>query len=281
MKRWLPLVALALLALTAGCSSVLGPSPASPEELAADANYDWDTGSDAHLDVTSENYTAVYSVANRTTGSMEGNYTIEFYTRDTLGTDVPLDVRALQFQYANGTRLVMRVEDEEAVSAFVYPNGTTAPAPGKLAVRKTRQRTIVSIPTNESGQVAFTTPRNGKQVATPTFVKGSYSVTLPPSARVNYPLLSRVTPDPSSSTLADDRVTLQWDSVTTNVLIVRWYLERDLLLFGGIVLVFGTAGVAGALYYYREISRTVAKREEVGVDVEIEDDDRGPPPGMG
>lgn len=280
MRKWLPLVALALLAATAGCSSVLGPSPATPGELAANASYDWETGSDAHLDVSPRNYTAVYSVANRTTGSLSGNYTIEFYTRDTLGTDVPLDVRALQFRYANGTRLVMRAQGGEAVSAFVYPNGTTAPAPDKLAVTKTRKRTVVSIPTNESGQVAFTTPRNGKQVATPTFVEGSYSMTLPPSARVDYPLLSRVTPDADDATLRDGRVTLRWNEVRTNTLIVRWYLERDLLLFGGIVLIFGAAGLVGGLYYLREIRKTVAKREEVGLDMELEEDDRRPPPGM-
>jgi hypothetical protein len=41
-------------------------------------------------------------------------------------------------------------------------------------------------------------------------------------------------------------------------------------------------GTGGALYYYLQIRETVKRREEVGLDIDIEDDDgRDPPPGMG
>jgi len=41
-------------------------------------------------------------------------------------------------------------------------------------------------------------------------------------------------------------------------------------------------GIAGAAYYAIQLRETRRKREEVGLDMDVEDDDRdGPPPGMG
>ncbi|TSD15758.1 hypothetical protein DP107_00830 [Haloglomus irregulare] len=276
----------ALLALS-GCNTVLGPGPVQEGELAADPGtpYDWDTGVDGYLEVNKNNYTAVYEVANRTTGSTEAgeDFTMELYTRDALGTDQPLDPSSLQFRYENGTVLRYQGTDDGATLVMVKNGETTDVPDEKLAVSKSRRRTTVQLPTNRSGQLAFTAPKNGKQVATPTFIEGSYEMALPEGARVGLPVLAQVQPSRSGTELADNRVHVKWDSVTrASSVIVRYYLVRDLYLFGGLVALMLLVGIAGAGYYYLQIRETVQRREEVGIDIDIDDDDdRDPPPGMG
>ncbi|WP_276257574.1 DUF5803 family protein [Haloglomus litoreum] len=276
----------ALLALS-GCSSVFGPGPVQEGALADDPAppYDWNQTEDAYIEVNRGNYTAVYAVRNRTTGSTEAgeNFTMELYTRDALGTDQPIDPEALQFRYENGTTLRYQ-ETDDGANLVMLRDGETVDVPeSKLAVSKSRRRTTVRLPTNETGQLAFTAPKNGKQVATPTFVEGSYEMVLPEGARVGLPILAQVQPSQSSAERIDGQVHVRWDSVTrARSVLVRYYLQRDLFLFGGLVALMLVLGLGGGAYYYLQIRETVKRREEVGLDVDIEDDDgRDPPPGMG
>jgi len=221
-------------------------------------------------------------VANRTTGNREGNYSMEVYTRDALGTDQPLDVEALRFRYPNGTVLRYASEGDDVELVREYPNGTTEPAASELAVEKTRRRTVIYIPTNRSGQVAFTTPKNGKRVGTPTFVRGSYEMVLPPETRVDIPVLAQVQPPQDDMETVDGRVHIVWNNVDrARSVVVRYYLQRDLLIFGALLAGLTIMGAIGAGYYWLQIRETVRRREEVGLDVDVEDDDSGgPPPGM-
>lgn len=276
----------AMLAL-AGCSSVFGPGPVQEGDLAADPGepYDWNRSADGYIEVNQGNFTSVYDVGNRTTGSREAgeNFTIELYNRDALGTDQPIDPRALQFRYENGTRLRYQETDAGATLVMLRDGEEIDVSDEKLAVSKSRRRTTVRLPTNETGKLAFTTPKNGKQVATPTFVEGSYEMVLPEGARIGLPILAQVQPTRSSAEMIDERVHVRWDSVSrARSVLVRYYLERDLFLFGGLVALMLIVGTAGAVYYYLQIRETVKRREEVGLDIDIEDDDgRDPPPGMG
>jgi hypothetical protein len=92
--------------------------------------------------------------------------------------------------------------------------------------------------------------------------------------------LSRVQPPNDDRTVVGDRVHLRWEEVEISILTVRWYLDRDLWLFGGLAGIAGVVGLAGAAYYYREIVRARRRREEEGIDVDYDDDREGPPPGM-
>jgi hypothetical protein len=271
-RRLLALALLALLAASAGCN-VLGPGPVDRDALSEDATYDWNRSVDASIDVSTNSYTAVYNVSAKSTGD-EG--TIELYQRDTLGTDIPLEVSALQFRFENGTRV--RYEDGQQI--LVYPNGTTK-STDTLGLEKTRQRTIVTLPADE-GKLAYTVDKVGKQVSTPTFVEGSYEMRLPENARVGVPLLAQVQPTQATTTLEDGRVLLTWDDVTRSpVVLVRWYLERDLLIFSAILLIGIGLALVGGTYYWLQIKETVRTREDVGLDVDTGDDDRRrPPPGM-
>ena len=277
----LGLLGVGLLAITAGCGGLLGPGDPDPGDLTANETYDWNTDADADIRVNTENMTAVFAIENRTDGLDDTDPTFRFYGRGTLATEQPQQLTAVQFRYANGTEVVFERVDGEARSVVTYANGTTARLP-VLRVERTNDRAIVHLPTNASGQLGVTLPKDGKQISLPGYVEGSYRVQLPESARVGVPLLSQVRPGATNRTVRNNQLTLSWEDVSAPNLTVRYYLQRDLLLFGGLVIGAIIIGVGGALYYYRQLRATQRKREEVGLDIDIEDDDRDePPPGMG
>lgn len=254
-RRVLALGLLAALVALAGCSA-LGPGQPDPEELSGNATYDWDSDANVTYNVTKGEFQTIVSVTNRSE--------VRVYHRDEIGSENPLDVAALKFRYTNGT-----VVDVVNASEFY--------------VNRTRQRTIITLPERE-GQVAFTSPRTrSKRFSTPMFVEGSHEVRLPERARVGIPLLSQVSPGEYDKRVEDGRQVIEWDNVERGPIVARYYLQRDLLLFGGLAAILVFAGVAGTLYYVRQIKLLERRREEIGLDVEMEDDDiddRGPPPGM-
>lgn len=274
---------LAVLLATGGCSTILGPGEADPADLAADESYEWNESADAYLEVNEGNVTGVYRVAARTTGNREAaDPTIEVYTRDTLGTEQPETVSAVQFRYSNGTLVRFREADEQAVSVVTYPDGETERAPDLMTVERTRDRTVIHLPANATGQLGVTTPKNGKSVTTPAYVEGSYEMLLPERAEVGVPLLAKVRPGADRTESVDGRVHIHWDELTASTVSVRYYLDRDLLLFAGLAVGATAIGLAGAGYYLLQLRETRRKREEVGLDVDVEDDDsKRPPPGMG
>jgi hypothetical protein len=248
---------LALLVGTAGCTSLLGSGGPSEEDLSENATYDWDTNATATYNVSRSQYTTVITVENRSH--------LVVYRTDELGTDEPLEPRALQFRFPNGT--VVRADH-----------------PG-LDAQNEGQRTNLTLP-QAGGQVAFSSSRpNAKRFAIPVFIEQPHSaeVIMPPRARVGIPLLSKVNPGQYSTDVENNRMTVHWERVERGPMVVRYYLARDILIFGSIAALLSVAGVVGALYYYRQIKQLEKQREEVGLDVETEDDDLddgGPPPGM-
>ena len=271
-RRLLAALAFVVVLGLAGCTTILGSDAGDPEALSADAEYEYDTESDALITVNRENYTAVYNVSAKVTGDDD---TIELWRTNALTIENPLELHGLQFRYTNGT--VIRYVDGEPV---IHHGGGVAESVDTLSVETTRQRTIVELPDDE-GQLAFTTPKTGKEIAVQTPVHGSYEVALPPGRDASVPLLSRTRPSNDDRLVAGDRVRLQWESVETSVLTVRWYLDRDLWLFGGLAGIAGIAGIAGVFYYYRRIKRAEKRRSEEGLEVDTGEGDDGPPPGMG
>ncbi len=244
---------LALVALT-GC---LGGGTPSPEELNENASYDWSEAgeTDARLTLEGSSYTAIYRLENRSE--------FEVYVRDALGTENAVPIRALRYRAPDGS---------------VATVGNSS-----MSVETRDRRTVVDLPGNVSGQVAYTAPRNGKGFSVPTFVTGSYVVTLPPDARVGIPLLSQADPGGWSSEVTDGRMTVTWGEVESDAIRLRWYLQRDILIFSVLAVGLVVVGGGGVLYYYRQIRQLERRREEVGLDVDTEDDDvgdGGPPPGM-
>ena len=250
-KRLLALGALVLAAAMAGC---FGSSEIPADRLNENATYDWETSANATFNISRSSYATVLNVTNES---------IEVWQRDAIEGETPVRLRALKFQFENGT--------------VVRSNETS-----NLTASTGNDRTTIEMPTN-SGKVAYTATRSGKSFSTPVFVNGSHEVVLPPGARVGLPLLSQVGPGNWNSSVENNRMTLRWGNLTDGTINARYYLERDLLLFAGLAVIAILVGAGGALYYLRQIRGLEAKREELGIDIDYEDDefgDDGPPPGM-
>lgn len=255
-RRRRALLAVALAVFLAGCG-FFGGGEIDQDALTSDQEYDWESESTVLVDLggNSDSYAAVINLSQQSS--------LGVYREDTFRGETSVPIEALQFQFENGT----------VVNA-------THPA---LTASEGSDETTIELPA-ENGSVGFTAPREGKSWTSPAFVDGEYELRLPEGTRVGLWGLSRTTPDPDETVVEDDQMTLYWEGVERgDPLSVRYYLVRDLYIFGALGAIALSAGIGGVVYYYRQIRRARSKREEVGLDVDVEDDDfgdDGPPPGM-
>ncbi len=254
-RRFLAIAGVALLVFLSGCS-VFGGGEIDEDDLLGEQDYDWDANATATYDlsVSSSSYTAVLHIENRST--------LEIHQSDLFFGDDAVSIEALQFQFQNGT----------------VANATHA----GLNATEGSDETVIGLPARD-GKVAWTASRSGKQWSTPVFVEGSHQVHLPESTRVGIPFLSQTSPGADRSTVEDDQMTLFWEDPDSSSISIRYYLVRDLYLFGAIGIGGLLIGIAGTVYYVRQIREAQQKREEVGLDIDYDDDDlgdSGPPPGM-
>jgi hypothetical protein len=246
--RRLAVLGLVGLLVLAGCT---GTSEVSQEELSGEASYDWDADAKTTFNLSRGSYTTVVHLQNQST--------LRVYERDALGSEAPVDLTALRFRFPNGTVV----------------NASEA----NVSVTRANNRAVVRLPA-DNGTVGYSASRSGKRFASPVFVAGSQAVVLPPSARIGVPLLSQASPGGYDTTVEGNRMAVRWANVSDGTLNVRYYLERDLLLFSGLVVLALGIGGGGAIYYLRKIRRLEARRKEYGMDVDDDPQDRGPPPGM-
>jgi hypothetical protein len=262
-RQALGTVALAALVVSSGCMGLFGSSSVSDEKLDADPPqaYQWSADADAHITLTADaRFLAVYDL---------NQSSIELFRRDGLGGRNAIPVSAVRYRYPNGT--VITGSELEARG-------------GKVA--RSREKVTVQLPadapTNGAGKLAFTSESTPKRFSLPTYVKGTYEVVLPPDRRVEAFLFGKVSPPGHEVTRPDDRTHIRWESVEADTVSVRFYLQRDLYIFGGIAAILFVVGLGGAFYYKRVIESLREQREEMGLDVDTDDDDfgRDPPPGM-
>jgi hypothetical protein len=226
---------LAILTVLAGCA---GPFGGGIDTTRANesVSYNWDTGANATYTVDNDRIRAVYAVENRSS--------IEIYGFRRFNNERPLDPVAVRFRYPNGT-----VVGPQAL------NFTTA-----------NSRTVISLPAR-SGHLGLVLPKTGKRVRTPTVVNGAHEVVLPPNAEVRYYLLGRVAPSADERFRdADGRVHLRWTEVAGERLVVEYYLERDLLIFAGILSIALLGVVGGLAYFWLQLRTLRDRREQVAWD---------------
>jgi hypothetical protein len=262
-RHLLPVLGLVVLVLTSGCAGLFGAQPVDDERLDEEppSPYVWDGGVDAHITITENaRFQAVYRL---------NDTAIELYRRDGFGGRNAIPVAAVRYRYPNGTVVT----------------GTELVARGG-SINRSRSAVSITLPDDAppsgGGQLAFTSDSTPKRFSLPTFVTGSYAVVLPPDRRVEVFPFGKVTPSGYEVEPAGDQRIIRWADVEADTVSVQFYLERDLLLFGGAAVVLSVIGVAGALYYKRRIDALREQREELGLDVDTDDEFRDdPPPGMG
>lgn len=240
-NRRFAVIALGLVFLLSGCIGPFAGDGGGLDEdaLDAEADYEWDADTDAHVRVESGSFYAVYDLEGETTYELSSS---------SFTSDSPLDIEAVRYRYPNGTEL-----------------------PGSdLEIEQDSSSTVVEVP-DGNGTLAFSGPASSKQVEIPGLVEGSYTVELPPDFRVGNFFLSDVDPTHSSAAIAGDRQVLTWDDNGADIYL-KYYLWRDHYLFWGTGLGLGALAIGGVLYYRRQIKRLTQRRQELGFDI-YEDDD--------
>lgn len=234
MRLALAALVLVFLAMSAGCT-LLGPGDVDTDELEAEAEYDWETSANVTITIQSDSYQAVYKIANQS------------------------ELKVFRFHRFNNQRPI----DPTGVQ-FRYPNGTIV-GPEAMEFEKQRSGTVINLP-GRTGILAFTGPKQGKQLRIPTVIEGSYEVILPEDTDVQYFLLGRVSPSGYERSLENDRVHLRWEDVSGDSIVVRYYLARDLLIFGSVVLICLMALIGGLGYFWLQLRTLREHRDEVALD---------------
>ncbi|WP_049923780.1 DUF5803 family protein [Halopiger djelfimassiliensis] len=256
MNRRLVLAVLAVAVLVgfAGCTSFFGGI--SDEQLDREQEYDDLRDSEADVAIDIEAAGLIGNGEFRAVYDLNETETLSLY-RSNIVRDEALDVHSVRYWYPNGTEVTG----------------------SDLDIEQSRTSTEVRVP-DGNGTLAFSGEAGSKTFHLPAYVEGSYEVTLPDGHRSSNFLFGNVDPGDYDRRIVDDQERLTWDHVDSPISI-RYYLDRDIPLFVGLVVGVVLLGGLGVAYYYRQVKRLQDQREEYGLDVDIEDDsDDGPPPGL-
>lgn len=247
-------VAVVLLVGLAGCSAFGGGI--SDDELDRNQSYDdlRDSDSDVMIDIEGGNlisngeFRAVYDLNDTDELSL---YRSSFYQEE------PLDIHSVRYWYPNGTEVTG----------------------SELEIDQGQSSTNVQVP-DGNGTIALSGQAGSNTFQLPAYVSGSYEVTVPEGHRTSNFLLGNARPGGYDREVIDDRERLTWDELDSTISL-RYYQTGYIPLFLGLVGLVVVIGSIGIAYYYRQVKQLQQEREELGLDVELEDDDNdGPPPGL-
>ena len=248
-RRLLALSAVLALVALAGCLSVFGGI--SDEDLDREAEYDDLKAANATgaIDVDGGEYRVVYDL----NGTAEMSVSRSAYHRDR-----PLDIEAVRYWYPNGTAV----------------NGSA------LSIDQGRTSTSIAVP-DGNGTLAFTADAGSRTLQVPAVEEGAYVLALPEGQRTSHLLFGSVSPSGYDRTIEDDRERLHWEDLDSTIHI-RHYVSWHVPVFYVLVAVVGGLGGLALLRTKRQIERLREQRRELGLDVDLEDDDEDrPPPGFG
>ncbi|QLG51033.1 DUF5803 family protein [Natrinema halophilum] len=247
-------IAVALLTMGAGCAAIF--NGVSDEQLDREQNYSDLRGSDADVRIDIEDGNLIRSGEFRAVYNLSATNELSLY-RSTIYREEPLQIHSVRYWYPNGTELTG----------------------SELDIEQGRSATTVEVP-DENGTLAFSGEAGRKTIRLPTYVSGSYQVTIPDKHRTTNFLFGDVTPGGYEREIVGGQERLTWDEIEADRTIsLRYYLVRDIPLFLGLIGVAVLFGGIGIGYYYRQVKQLQEQREKYGVDVN-DDSDSGPPPGL-
>ncbi len=243
-----------LLVTMAGCSAIFGGI--SDEDLDREQDYDDLRERDADVAIEIEDVGLVSDGEFRAVYDLNDTEELSLH-RSSFYRDRALDVHSVRYW---------------------YPNGTVVTG-SELDVDQGRSNTNVRVP-DGNGTVAFTGSAGSRTFRLPAYVSGSYEVILPEGYRTTNFLFGDVNPGDYEREVVDGQEHLMWEE-NDRPISIRYYLPRDVTLFAGLVVLVVALGGVGVAYYYRQMKRLRERREEMGVDVDVDDDSGGgPPPGF-
>lgn len=262
----LAVCALAFLGVLSGCLGIgTGPVPAEEIDNEPAESYEWTNDRSTHITIQENTKFRTVITLNESS--------IQLFRNDGFGGTNPLSVSAVRYRYPGG-EIITGTELRERGGE----------------IRQTQSETIITLPTDapdQAGKIAFTSGGSRKRFSLPTYVDGSYEIILPPNRRIEIPVFGTASPGGYETEIdSEDQLHLQWTDIdkSTEVVSARFYLQRDLYIFGGVAAFVLLVGLGGLLRYRQQIQRLRAQRTEMGLEVEADDDDEfddGPPPGMG
>ncbi len=254
----LAIACVAILAVTAGCLGyVTGGGEMANETLDAEPprEYSFDTDRDADFDLSTDGtYTVVYNVSNRER--------LRLYQDTVYGGDQPLSFEAFRYRTADGTVI--------NGSEFRARGGEIEQTPDEVWIRFTDDMT--------DGQVAFSGSGSPRRFTSLAYVEGSHAVTLPEGFSTDIPIVGHVSPRDHDVEVVDGRTRITWESVSSSI-VVQSYRERDILVFGVILLIATVVGTVGTLRFRRQLEELRQRRLDMGLGVYEEEDDDDPPGG--
>jgi len=243
-RLWLAAGLLAVLIVSGGCLDyVTDGGEISDDVLDAEpeAAYDWETDRNVTLTLDSgSQFRGVYNVS--------ADQRLRLYQPTSIGQEGPLDISAVRFRYENDTVI----------------SGTELRARG--GIDQTPDEVYVTVPAD--GQLAFTAGATPRRLTLPVYVEGTYEVVLPEGSRMDFFLFSNTVPSGGTTELVDNRVRVTWEDVESSSILVQYYQNNDLTIFGGIIGVLSAIAVGGLYYYRRQIDRLHSTRTEMGLDEE-------------
>ncbi|ELY47712.1 DUF5803 family protein [Natronorubrum bangense] len=247
-------LAVGLLVGLAGCTALF--SGISDEELDREQEYDDLREGDADVTIDIEGGSLISNSEFRAVYDLNDTEELSLY-RSNIYSDRALDIHSVRYWHPNGTEMTG----------------------SELDIEQSDTSTDVRVP-DGNGTLAFSGDAGRKTFTLPAYMHGSYEVTIPDSHRTSNFLFGSVSPSGYDREIVDDQERLTWEDVDSTVSL-RYYLARDIPLFIGLVTTVALIGGVGIAYYYRQVKRLREQREELGLDVELDDDsDDGPPPGM-
>ncbi|MCU4926765.1 DUF5803 family protein [Halobacteria archaeon AArc-dxtr1] len=256
MNRRLALATVAVVALIglAGCTALF--SGISDEDLDRDQEYDdlREENATVAVDIegggilSSGEFRAVYDLNETDELSM---YQEGFYS------DSALNIHSVRYWYPdNGTELTgseLEIDQGDTSTDVVVPDG--------------------------NGTLAISGPSDRNSFQLPAYVEGSYVVYLPEDQRTSNFLFGSASPSGYDREIVDSQERLSWEQLDSTISL-QYYTAGNVAIFLGVAGVLVVFGGAGALYYYRQMKRLREQREELGLDVDLDDDGDEPPPGL-
>ncbi|MFB6186243.1 MAG: DUF5803 family protein, partial [Halobacteriaceae archaeon] len=233
-KLSLVLAGLILIILTTGC---LGLGSVSQGTSNQNETYNWQTSSDVKFNISGGEAHGIYT--------LEGSRSIKIYRHTEFQGNQPIRVHAVKFKYPNGTIL------EES----------------QLTIQQKNSKTVITAPISE-GKIAFTTTTRPKEFSIAISKQGSYHVILPKDMRIQEFILGSIQPSGYSKKIINDRVHLRWQSLRSGEIALEYYLQRDLYIFGGIVVFGIIAAIGGTIYFWYRIKQLKQNRKQSGIDIE-------------